>query len=161
MQIDDASAAIDDALITSTITTNLVGPIRLTGALLAHLKKQDAAAVLIVSSVLGFTPMAMTAVYSATKAALHSYSQSLRFRLRHTSVRVLEVIPPWVRTELLNSSEEQRAMPLDDFILETMNSLASGADEVMVERAKFIRDQAGPHEAAFFTSFNEQIEQSA
>jgi short-subunit dehydrogenase involved in D-alanine esterification of teichoic acids len=78
MLIDDASAAVDDELVTSTIATNLMGPIRITGALIAHLNKQESAAVLIVSSVLGFTPMAMTAVYLSTKAALHSYAQSLR-----------------------------------------------------------------------------------
>src|ERR1700722_1762638 len=130
MQIDDASTTVDDDLITSTITTNLMGPIRLTGALIEHLKKQDSASVLLVSSVLGFTPMAMTAVYSSTKAALHSYALSLRFKLRHTSVCVLEVIPPWVRTELLNSSEEPRAMPLDEFIAGTMVALATGSAEI-------------------------------
>jgi NAD(P)-dependent dehydrogenase (short-subunit alcohol dehydrogenase family) len=62
MLIDDASALVDDELVPSTIATNLMGPIRITGALIAHLKKQESAAVLIVSSVLGFTPMAMTAV---------------------------------------------------------------------------------------------------
>lgn len=158
MQIDDASTSVNDELITSTIATNLTGPIRLTGALISHLKQQESAAILIVSSVLGFTPMAMTAVYSSTKAALHSYAQSLRFKLRHTSVRVLEVIPPWVRTELLNSSEEPRAMPLGQFIDETMQALATDADEILVPRAKFLRDQAGPNEAAFVSSFNEQLE---
>ena len=158
MQIDDASTSVNDELITSTIATNLTGPIRLTGALISHLKQQESAAILIVSSVLGFTPMAMTAVYSSTKAALHSYAQSLRFKLRHTSVRVLEVIPPWVRTELLNSSQEPRAMPLGEFIEETMQALATGADEILVPRAKFLRDQAGPNEAAFVSSFNEQLE---
>jgi uncharacterized oxidoreductase len=158
MLIDDASALVDDELVTSTIATNLIGPIRITGALIAHLKKQESAAVLIVSSVLGFTPMAMTAVYSSTKAALHSYAQSLRFKLRHTSVRVLEVIPPWVRTELLNSSEEPRAMPLDEFLKGTMAALATEADEIMVPHAKFLRDQAGPNEAAFVSTFNEQLE---
>jgi uncharacterized oxidoreductase len=158
MQIDDASTTVDDDLITSTITTNLMGPIRLTGALIEHLKKQDSASVLLVSSVLGFTPMAMTAVYSATKAALHSYAMSLRFRLRSTSVRVLEVIPPWVRTELLNSSEEPRAMPLDEFIAGTVEALATDANEIMVPRAKYLRDQAGPNEAQFVSSFNEQLE---
>jgi uncharacterized oxidoreductase len=158
MMIDDASTNVDDELITSTIATNLTGPIRLTGALIEHLKKQESAAILIVSSVLGFTPMAMTAVYSSTKAALHSYAQSLRFRLRHTPVRVLEVIPPWVRTELLNSSEEPRAMPLDEFIAGTMKALATDSDEIMVPHAKFLRDQAGPNEAVFVSSFNEQLE---
>ena len=113
---------------------------------------------LLTSSVLGFTPMAITAVYSSTKAALHSYAQSLRFKLRHTSVEVLEVIPPWVRTELLNSSEEPRAMPLEEFLHATMDALATDAIEIMVPRAKFLRDQAGPDEAVFVQSFNEQLE---
>jgi uncharacterized oxidoreductase len=158
MQIDDASAEIEDDLISSTITTNLMGPIRLTGALIEHLKRRESAAVILVSSVLGFTPMAMTAVYSSTKAAIHSYAQSLRFKLRHSSVSVLEVIPPWVRTELLNSSEEPRAMPLDEFLQGTMEALATDADEIMVPRAKFLREQTGPNESAFVTSFNEQLE---
>jgi len=159
MEIDDASTLIDDDLISRTITTNLMGPIRLTAALVEHMKKQESATILIVSSVLGFTPMAMTAVYSSTKAALHSYSQSLRFKLRHSSVRVLEVIPPWVRTELLNSSEEPRAMPLDEFLRDTVEALATNADEILVPRAKFLRDQQGAQEASFVNSFNEQLEQ--
>jgi uncharacterized oxidoreductase len=159
MEIDDASKHIDDDLILRTITTNLMGPIRLSSALVEHMKRQESAAILIVSSVLGFTPMAMTAVYSSTKAALHSYSQSLRFKLRHTPVRVLEIIPPWVRTELLNSSEEPRAMPLDEFIEGTIEALTTESDEILVPRAKFLRDQQGPLEAPFVNSFNEQLEQ--
>jgi len=161
MQIDDAASRIDEEILSATVTTNFLGPIRLIGELIEHLKQQDSAAILMVSSVLAFTPMAMTGVYSATKAALHSYSQSLRFKLRSTRVRVLEVIPPWVRTELLNSSEEPRAMPLDEFIDETMQALATDADEILVPRARFLRDQAGPNEAAFITSFNEQLETPA
>jgi uncharacterized oxidoreductase len=158
MQIDDVAGDVNDELIASTIATNLLGPIRLTGALVEHLKKQESAAVLNVSSVLGFVPMAMAAAYSSTKAALHSYSQSLRFKLRNTKVRVLEIIPPWVRTELLNSSEESRAMPLDEFLQETMEALGTDADEIMVARARFLRDQAGPNESAFVNTFNEQLE---
>ena len=158
MQIDNASTDIDDELIASTIQTNLVGTLRLNGALIEHLKRQESATVVIVSSVLGFVPMAMTAVYSATKAALHSYAQSLRFKLRNSPVRVLEIIPPWVRTELLNSSEEPRAMPLDEFIAGTMLALSTSVEEIMVPRAQFLRDQAGPNEAAFFWSFNEGLE---
>jgi uncharacterized oxidoreductase len=161
MEIDDASTAIDDSLISRTIATNLMGPIRITSSLVEHLKKQESSAILIVSSVLGFTPMAMTAVYSSTKAALHSYAQSLRFKLRHSSVRVLEVIPPWVRTELLNSSEEPRAMPLGEFLNGTMDALVTDADEILVPHAKFLRDQQGPAEAEFVRSFNEQLEQPA
>ena len=90
MQIDDASGEIEDELITSTITTNLIGPIRLTSALIEHLKRQETAYVLLVSPVLGFTPMAMTSVYLYKGRALSFYAMSLRFSLRHTSVRVLE-----------------------------------------------------------------------
>jgi uncharacterized oxidoreductase len=160
MQIDDVSTAINDTLLVSTINTNLVGTIRLTGALMDHLKAQPSATVLIVSSVLGFVPMARTAVYCATKAALHSYTLSLRFKLRDTSVRVLEVIPPWVRTELLNSSEEPRAMPLDEFMEGTMQALTTDADEIMVPRATFLRSQAGANEASFVRTFNKELEHS-
>jgi uncharacterized oxidoreductase len=160
MQIDSVDGAVADDLIVSTIETNLIGPIRLTSALVEHLKKQPSASVIIVSSVLGFIPMATAAVYCATKAALHSYSQSLRFKLRNSSVRVLEVIPPWVRTELLNSSGEPDAMPLDKFIRGTMHALASDADEIMVPRAVIVRGQAGPDEALFVRSFNEDLEKS-
>jgi uncharacterized oxidoreductase len=158
MQIDNVAAAIDDALVVSTVNTNLIGAIRLTGALIEHLRKQESATVMIVSSVLGFTPMAMTAVYSATKAALHSYAQSLRFKLRNTSVRVLEIIPPWVRTELLNSTEEPRAMPLEEFIAGTIGALATDANEIMVPGAEFLRRQAGANEFTFVHSFNEDLE---
>lgn len=161
MQRDDVSTSIDDELLVSTIDTNLSGTIRVIGALIDHLKKQNSSTVIIVSSVLGFTPMAMTGVYSATKAALHSYAQSLRFKLRDSPVQVLEVIPPWVRTELLNSTEEPRAMPLDEFISGTMSALASGDEEVMVPRAAFLRSQAGPNEAQFVRSFNEGLEPTA
>ena len=113
---------------------------------------------IMVSSVLGFTPMAMAAVYSSTKAAIHSYSQSLRFKLRNTSVRVLEIIPPWVRTELLNSTEEPRAIPLEEFIDGTIYALGTDSDEIMVPRAEFLRSQVGPNESAFVHSFNEQLE---
>src|SRR5260221_1731133 len=114
MQIDNAAGAVDEAMLVSTITTNLMGPIRMTGALIDHLKKQDHAAVMNVSSVLGFIPLAMAAVYSSTKAALHSYTLSLRYQLKGSSVEVLEIAPPWGQTDLLNSNNEPRAMPLAD-----------------------------------------------
>jgi uncharacterized oxidoreductase len=158
MQIDDVSTNVDDQLISSTITTNLMGPIRMTGALIEHLKRQQSATVFVVSSVLGFVPMAMAAVYSSTKAALHSYTQSLRYKLRNTSVKVQEIVPPWVQTDLLNSNEEPRAMPLKDFIDETIIALGTEADEVLVERAKPLRNNAGQGEGAFVVRFNELFE---
>ena len=125
MRVDNIDHFVDEELLASTISTNLLGPIRLTGALLDHLKSQPRAAIVNVSSVLGFVPLALSAVYSSTKAALHSYSLSLRYALRGTSVRVLELIPPWVQTDLLGkgNSRDNRAMPLDEFAAETMHLL--------------------------------------
>src|SRR5580704_5677197 len=155
MHVDNAAGPVDEALLVSTITTNLMGPIRMTGALIDHLKKQDHATVMNVSSVLGFVPLAMAAVYSATKAALHSYTLSLRYKLKGTPVKVLEIAPPWVQTDLLGSKNEPRAMPLAEFIEETIQVLGTDAEEVLVERAKPLRNNAGPGEAAFVTQFND------
>ena len=80
--------------------TNLLGLLRLTAALLPLLVTQPQAAIMTVSSGLAFLPRAMNPTYCATKAAIHSYTQSLRYQLRNTSVQVLELIPPYVQTEL-------------------------------------------------------------
>jgi uncharacterized oxidoreductase len=157
MQPDEVADKLDDALMVSTITTNLMGPIRMTSALIEHLKGKDEATIAYTSSVLGFVPLAATAVYSATKAALHSYILSQRFMLRDTSVRVLEIAPPWVRTELMNSQEAELAMPLDQFIAETIAVLATDADEILVEAAKPLRANAGPNEHDLVNGFNTQM----
>jgi len=159
MQIDDVSGPVDDAVAVSTITTNLLGPIRLTSALVGHLKQQKTSAIINISSVLGFVPLAMTAVYSSTKAAMHSYTLSLRYKLRHSSVEVIEIAPPWVQTDLLNSNNEPRAMPLPDFIRETMALLDSDQKEIVVERGQRLRDNVGRSEGGFVTQFNEMMEQ--
>jgi uncharacterized oxidoreductase len=157
MNIDDVSATVDDKLLVSTLTTNVMGPIRMTSALIEHLKHQPYGAVINTSSVLGFVPMAIAAVYSSTKAAMHSYTMSLRYKLKGTPVKVLEIAPPWVQTDLLGSNNEPRAMPLADFIEETMRVLGTDTDEVLVERAKPLRNNAGPNEAAFVTEFNDMM----
>jgi uncharacterized oxidoreductase len=82
---------------------------------------------------------------------------SLRWQLRDTSVRVLELAPPWVQTDLLDSKEEPRAMPLADFISETIAVLGTDADEVLVERAKEMRANPGVNEYAFVDRFNEIV----
>ncbi|MGF6781051.1 SDR family oxidoreductase [Paraburkholderia sp. GAS334] len=157
MQPDQAGGQIDDALMVSTITTNLMGPIRMTSALIDHLKTRNDAVVAYTSSVLAFVPLAATAVYSSTKAALHSYILSQRFMLRDTKVRVLEIAPPWVRTDLMNSREAEQAMPLDAFIDETIAVLGTDADEVLVEGAKLFRGNPGPGEHDLVNGFNAQM----
>jgi len=157
MEIDDASKAIDEHLMLSTVTTNLLGPIRVTSAFIEHLKKQPDATIFNVSSVVAFVPLAVTAVYSATKAAMHSYSQSLRWRLKDSSIKVREIAPPWVQTDLLNSNNEPRAMPLAPFIAETMKLITTDENELLVEVAKPLRAAVGPDNGAFALKFNDQF----
>jgi uncharacterized oxidoreductase len=150
----------------ATITTNLLGPIRLTAALLPHLQKQPRATLMNVTSGLAFVPMAMTPTYCATKAAIHSYTQSLRYQLRDTSVQVLELIPPYVQTELTGARQanDPNAMPLGEFIAESMSILKSSPDatEICVERVKPLRsaESSGGYDA-FFKKFNDAITAAA
>ncbi len=123
------------------VSTNLLGPIRLTAALLPHLQKQPRAAILNVSSGLAFLPLALTPTYCATKAAIHSYTLSLRYQLRATGIEVLELIPPYVQTGLMNGAEDPRAMPLKQFIAEVMEILKQQPTppEICVESVKGLR----------------------
>jgi uncharacterized oxidoreductase len=146
----------------ATITTNLLGPIRLTAALLPHLKKQPAATIMTVSSGLAYLPMALTPTYCATKAAIHSYSLTLRYQLRGTKIEVLELVPPYVQTELTGSRQanDPRAMPLKDFIEETMKILKEQpeAKEILVERVLPLRyaEKSGHFDQAF-QQFNDAM----
>src|SRR6202035_3326955 len=130
---DRAGAKMDDGLLLATVNTNLIGSIRMSSALIEHLKTKDGGVVAYTSSVLGFVPLAVTAVYSSTKAALHSYALSQRFMLRDTKVRVLEIVPPWVPTELMNSQEAEQAMPLDQFIADAIKVFGTDANEIVVD----------------------------
>jgi len=135
------------------VTTNLLGPIRLTAALLPHLQKQPHAAVMNVSSGLAFLPLSLTPTYCATKAAIHSYTLSLRYQLRNTNIAVLELIPPYVATDLMSGASDPRAMPLDKFIAEAMQLLTAQPtpSEIVVENAKGLRYSAesGKFDAIF------------
>jgi uncharacterized oxidoreductase len=156
MKMDSADGEMDDAVVTDIVTTNLLGPIRVTSALIEHLKQQPHAAVIHMTSGLAFTPLAMTATYCATKAALHSYAMSQRFKLQGTSVKVLEIAPPWVQTELMGPQQanEPRAMPLKAFIEETMEELATDKDEVLTKTVGMLRNNPGPKEWEFVQKFN-------
>jgi uncharacterized oxidoreductase len=82
------------------IAINLVSPVELTSLFIKHLLTRPAAAVINVSSGLGFMPMVDTPIYDATKAAIHIYSLVLREQLKHTPVTVFEIVPPMVDTNL-------------------------------------------------------------
>ena len=126
----------------SVITTNVLGPIRLIAAFIEHLEAQPAAAIITVSSGLGFTPLAATPSYSASKAAIHLLSESIRLQYADTSVQIIELVPPSVRTGLVPGQEDnEQAMPLDEFVTEAVGLLESQpeAKEIQVERVKFLR----------------------
>jgi uncharacterized oxidoreductase len=153
---DLKQGATDDA--EAVVATNLLGPIRLTAALMPHLLKQPAATILTVSSGLAFVPMALTPTYCATKAAIHSYTQSLRYQLKDTKIKVVEIIPPWVATELMGEKPtDPRAMSLDAYIAETMQILVTDADEILVKNVLPLRNAAKGDEAGFFKMFNDSL----
>jgi uncharacterized oxidoreductase len=157
MPFDDAAGRIDDDVSRRIIDTNLLGPIRLTSALIEHLKRQPRATIIHNTSVLAYLPLAVTAVYSASKAALHSYALSQRFMLRDTTVTVREIAPPWVDTDLIKRSGDPRSMPLDAFIAQTMAGLGTDAEEVIVEAIRAIRDNPGSREHKLVNDFNASI----
>lgn len=126
----------------ATIATNLLGPIRLIDGLIEHLKAQENAAIINVTSGLAFVPMPRTATYSATKAAMHSYTVSLRAKLEG-KVEVIELAPPAVQTELTpGQSTREGYMPLDEFIEETMLGFTADEtpQEVLTQNVLFLRN---------------------
>jgi uncharacterized oxidoreductase len=159
--LNNASTDSPDAQ--ATIETNLLAPIRLTTALLPLLKRQKRSTVMTVSSGLAFLPLAFAPTYCATKAAIHSYTQSLRYQLKDTNVEVLEIIPPYVATELLGAhqSQDPNAMPLDEYIAETMEVLEKQpeAKEICVKRVhplRYAAEQGREKYEAQVLAFNKQ-----
>ena len=147
----------------SVVTTNVLGPIRLIAAFTGHLQAQPDATIITVSSGLAFTPLRVTPSYNASKAAIHMLSESLRLQFAGTTVKVMELEPPAVRTALLPGQEDSEfAMPLGEFVAEAVALIEAQPDarEIQVERVKFLRygeargdyeqavavlNQSGPH----------------
>src|ERR1700722_2964887 len=154
-----AGRSIDDAAVLAEIQTNLLGLIRVSAEFLPHLKNQPGETLLNVSSGLAFVPIAAFPVYCATKAAVHSFSLSLRQQLRGSNVQVIELIPPYVATELGGGSTAPagalRQMPLETFVAETMKELAGDADEIAIGGAKNLLAATTPENVKkIFTGMN-------
>jgi short-subunit dehydrogenase involved in D-alanine esterification of teichoic acids len=125
-----------------TVTTNVLGPVRLVAAFVEHLQTRPAATIMTVSSGLAFAPLRVTPTYNATKAAIHMLSESLRLQLADTSVRVVELVPPSVQTDLMpGHADNPDALALADFVDEVVDILRDqpDADEVLVDRVRFLR----------------------
>jgi uncharacterized oxidoreductase len=124
-----------------TVATNLLGPIRLTNALIDHLTTQPDAAIVNVTSGLAFVPLIDTPTYCATKAAIHSYTVSLREALKG-HVEVIELVPPAVQTDLTPGQASRPGyQPLDEFADEVMRLLTRlpTPPEILVDRVRFLR----------------------
>ncbi len=157
---DFATEIPTDAQLAEEIDTNIKGVVRMTAAFLPHLKTRPHAALVNVSSGLAFLPIARFPIYCATKAFVHSFTTSLRHQLKGTGVRVIELAPPWVKTNLdvlhPTTHEGMQPMPLSEFVDAAMTELASGEDELKVAGAKFLYS-AGISEraAAVFAQINQ------
>ncbi|RHW16324.1 SDR family NAD(P)-dependent oxidoreductase [Sphingomonas gilva] len=141
MRYEDVTQKRDLADAEATIVTNILGPIRLTDALVDHLAAQPDAAILNLTSGLAFVPAPKAATYSATKAAMHSYTVSLRAQLEG-KVEVIEIAPPAVQTDLTpGQSTRQGYMPLEDYLAETLGLLNQQPTppEILVENVKRLR----------------------
>jgi len=143
MRVEDwsePSGFLDNA--ERTIVTNVLGPIRLIAAFIEHLRSRPDATIVTVSSGLAFAPLRATPSYNASKAAIHMLSESLRLQLAGSTVKVVELEPPSVQTDLMPGQKESDfAMPLDAFITEVIELFETQPDatEIQVENVKFLR----------------------
>lgn len=153
---DMTSGGWNTANAEAVVNTNILGPLRVTAAVLPVLKLQKHAAIVVTTSNLAFIPRADFPSYCASKAFLHSWLQSVRHQLRKIPVEVLELSPPYVATELTGPGQvsDPRAVPLDVYVAEVMRLLETGnhpGGEVLVERDYFRRtaERDGRYEEVF------------
>jgi uncharacterized oxidoreductase len=135
------------------VDTNINGPLRLISAFISHLQTRPDATLMTVSSGLAHLPLAVTPTYNGTKAFIHRYSESIRLQLASTSVKVVELVPPAVQTDLMpGQAQNEHYLPLDAFADEVMDLLESQPDatEILVEAVKFLRfaEVEGRYDAA-------------
>jgi len=125
-----AQGAMDWEVTRQEIVINVEAPIHLATLLVPHLRQQTEPAIVNVTSGLSFAPAAFVPIYSATKAALHSFTLSLRHQLQATSIAVLEIVPPAVNTDLGGPGLHTFGVPVDAFADSVMARLAAGEQEV-------------------------------
>ncbi|MDD5161085.1 MAG: SDR family NAD(P)-dependent oxidoreductase [Sulfuricurvum sp.] len=121
--------------LTQEIDTNLIGTIRMSTQFLPLLKKQKSAAIVNVTSALAFVPLANSPVYCATKAALHSFTDSMRLQLKNTDVKVFEVAPQFTQTPLIDAYESSKqnninVMPVSKLVKIAIKKIKCGISEI-------------------------------
>jgi uncharacterized oxidoreductase len=128
------------------IGTNLVAPIHLNSLFIPHLKTRNESVIVNITSGLAFVPLAFMPVYCATKAAMHSYTMSLRHLLKDTTVKVFEIAPPAVDTNLgsdrrTDKSQSHGGISIEEFLKEAMDGLTNDVYETAVGMAKGLREK--------------------
>ena len=153
---EDLTGSWDLSAAEAMVETNILGTLRVASALLPDLKQRPHASIIVTTSNLAFVPKAIYPSYCATKAFLHSWLQSLRHQLRTTPVEVLELAPPYVRTELTGEQQasDPRGMSVDAYVTEVMGLLDAGdhpGGEILVENARDARvaEREGRYDALF------------
>ncbi|PJJ63843.1 SDR family oxidoreductase [Compostimonas suwonensis] len=142
MTVEDVHTAAFLTAAEDTVVTNVLGPIRLIAAFIEHLQTRPDAAIITVSSGLAHTPLAISPSYNGSKAFIHRFTETIRLQLAGSSVEVVELVPPGVRTELTPGQTEFEAfLPLDAFIDEVITLLQeqSDAKEILVDAVKGMR----------------------
>lgn len=153
----DLTRPVDLERIYHEVDTNFVAPVHLASLLTPHLAGQPKAAIINISSGLAFAPLAFMPIYCATKAAIHSYTLSLRYQLRNTAVTVFEIAPPSVDTKLGHDRREDKnqshgGMPVEDLITEAMQALRDDVLEAPIAMAKNLHQKR----EALFPMMNRQ-----
>ncbi len=141
------------------IEINLQAPVHLSALFIPHLMRQAEAALVMVSSGLGFIPLSFMPVYCATKAALHSLSWSLRRQLRQTSVKVFELVPPTTDTELDHGArgragQADRGIAPRQVAGAALKGMAQDEYEIAVGQAQFLRQGARSDPEGVFERIN-------
>lgn len=143
----DLQHELDTQKMQNEIQTNLAAPIHLSSLFASFLAQKEQGAIINISSGLAFAPIAFMPVYCATKAAIHSFTLSLRHQLRNTSVKVFEIAPPAVDTELghdrrTDKSQSHGGLPVDEFLREAMEAIEQDKLEAPIANAKNIKANA-------------------
>ena len=154
----DLTAPLDIRSVNDELNTNFVAPVHLTSLIIPIISNNDAPAIINISSGLAFTPLAFMPIYCASKAALHSWSMSLRAQLKEVGVKVYEVAPPSVDTELgyqrrSDKTQSHGGMPVNEFVDLTIEALKTDQYQVGIgPAAKMMSDRD-----EFFDQLNSSI----
>lgn len=142
----DLSHPVNLERVRAEVETNFIAPVHLGSLFTSHLATHTEAAIINISSGLAFVPIAFMPIYCATKAAIHSLSLSLRFQLKDTSVKVFEIAPPSVDTELGHDRRQDKTqshggIPISEFIEGAMHAIEHNILEAAIGQAQRLREK--------------------